>query len=84
MRARSPTAARDAADDGRGPEGQRGPHQPDARCGGVARPGAPVRIAKGAEIRAVARDHGVAIMENPLARALHAGVDVDEEIPVEH
>jgi flagellar biosynthesis protein FlhB len=51
---------------------------------------APVCVAKGVDalalrIRAVAAEHGVPLMENPpLARALHASVDIDEEIPVEH
>ena len=36
-------------------------------------------------IRAVAAEHGVPLVDNPpLARALHATVDIDEEIPVEH
>jgi flagellar biosynthetic protein FlhB len=51
---------------------------------------APLCVAKGVDalalrIRAVATEHGVPLIENPpLARALHAGVDIDEEIPVEH
>lgn len=51
---------------------------------------APVCLAKGVDsiamkIREVAKEHGVPIIENPpLARALHATVDVDEEIPAEH
>lgn len=51
---------------------------------------APVCVAKGVDalalrIRQVAGEHGIAIVENPpLARALHATVDIDEEIPVEH
>jgi flagellar biosynthesis protein FlhB len=51
---------------------------------------APLCVAKGVDalalrIRAVAEEHRVPIVENPpLARALHASVDVDEEIPVEH
>ncbi len=51
---------------------------------------APVCIAKGLDslalrIRAVATEHGVAVVENPpLARALHATVQIDDEIPVEH
>jgi flagellar biosynthesis protein FlhB len=51
---------------------------------------APVCVAKGVDslalrIRAVAAEHGVAVVENPpLARALHATVDIDDEIPVEH
>jgi flagellar biosynthesis protein FlhB len=51
---------------------------------------APICVAKGVDslamrIRAVATEHGVAIVENPpLARALHATVDIDDEIPVEH
>ena len=51
---------------------------------------APVCVAKGVDaialkIREVATAHSVPIVENPpLARALHATVDVDEEIPPEH
>jgi len=52
--------------------------------------GAPRCVAKGVDalalrIRAVAEEHGVPVVENPpLARALHAAIDVDEEIPAEH
>jgi flagellar biosynthesis protein FlhB len=52
--------------------------------------GAPRVVAKGAEllalrIREVAAEHKVPIVENPpLARALYAGVEVDQEIPPEH
>jgi flagellar biosynthetic protein FlhB len=51
---------------------------------------APVCVAKGVDelalrIRDVARESGVPVVENPpLARALHAGVELDSEIPVEH
>ena len=51
---------------------------------------APVVVAKGVDsiafkIREVARDNNVPVVENPpLARALHATVKVDDEIPVEH
>ncbi|WP_232630334.1 flagellar biosynthesis protein FlhB [Methylobacterium sp. Leaf118] len=51
---------------------------------------APVCVAKGVDslalrIRAVAAEHGVPVLENPpLARALHATVEVDDEIPAEH
>jgi flagellar biosynthetic protein FlhB len=51
---------------------------------------APVCVAKGVDalalkIREVAAAHGVPVVENPpLARALHATVDVDDEIPPEH
>jgi flagellar biosynthesis protein FlhB len=51
---------------------------------------APICVAKGVDslalrIRKVAGEHDVPIIENPpLARALHATVDIDEEIPVEH
>ncbi|HEV2560050.1 MAG TPA: flagellar biosynthesis protein FlhB [Microvirga sp.] len=51
---------------------------------------APVCVAKGLDavalrIRAVATEHRVTIVENPpLARALHATVKIDQEIPVEH
>lgn len=51
---------------------------------------APVCVAKGADaiamrIREVARENEVPIVENPpLARALHATVEIDGEIPVEH
>ena len=51
---------------------------------------APVCVAKGVDrialkIREVAGEHSIPIVENvPLARALYATVDIDEEIPVEH
>jgi flagellar biosynthetic protein FlhB len=51
---------------------------------------APICVAKGADavalkIREVADEHGVPIVENPpLARALHATVEIDQEIPAEH
>ena len=51
---------------------------------------APICVAKGVDalalrIREVAEEHGVPIVENPpLARALHAAVEVDEAIPAEH
>jgi flagellar biosynthesis protein FlhB len=51
---------------------------------------APVVVAKGVDylakrIRQVAEIHDVPVMENPpLARALHAAVEVDHEIPQEH
>jgi flagellar biosynthesis protein FlhB len=51
---------------------------------------APVCVAKGVDhlaltIRKVAEEHEVPIVENPpLARALYAAVDLDEEIPPEH
>jgi flagellar biosynthesis protein FlhB len=51
---------------------------------------APVCVAKGVDniafkIREIAKKHDIPTVENvPLARALYATVDVDEEIPVEH
>jgi flagellar biosynthetic protein FlhB len=51
---------------------------------------APVCLAKGVDalalkIRAIAGEHRIPIVENPpLARALHATVEVDEPIPPEH
>ena len=51
---------------------------------------APVCVAKGVDqlalrIREVAKEAGVPVVENPpLARALHASVEVDEMIPPEH
>ena len=51
---------------------------------------APILVAKGVDsialkIREVAGLHDVPIVENPpLARALHARVEIDEEIPEEH
>jgi flagellar biosynthetic protein FlhB len=51
---------------------------------------APICIAKGQDnialkIREIARAHDVPIVENvPLARALYATVELDQEIPVEH
>ncbi|ABS64184.1 flagellar biosynthetic protein FlhB [Parvibaculum lavamentivorans DS-1] len=52
--------------------------------------GAPVVVAKGVDavafrIREVGQEHEVPIIENPpLARALHATVDIDQEIQPEH
>jgi flagellar biosynthetic protein FlhB len=52
--------------------------------------GAPTVVAKGAEllaqrIREIATEHKVPIVENPpLARALYANVEVDQQIPPEH
>jgi flagellar biosynthetic protein FlhB len=51
---------------------------------------APVLVAKGVDkvaerIRGVAEENEVPIVENaPLARALYAGVKIDQEIPPEH
>ena len=51
---------------------------------------APVCLAKGIDavalkIREVAGEHGIPSVENPpLARALHASVEIDEPIPTEH
>jgi flagellar biosynthetic protein FlhB len=51
---------------------------------------APICVAKGTDlialkIREVAGQHDIPIVENvPLARALHATVEIDDEIPVEH
>lgn len=51
---------------------------------------APLCVAKGVDavalkIRGIALDHDVPVIENPpLARTLHAAVDVDGEIPPEH
>ena len=51
---------------------------------------APICVAKGVDalalrIRAVAEENDVPVVENPpLARALHASVEVDEAIPPEH
>jgi len=51
---------------------------------------APVRVAKGVDalalkIREVADKHSVPLVENPpLARALHATVQIDQQIPPEH
>jgi flagellar biosynthetic protein FlhB len=51
---------------------------------------APICVAKGADnialkIREVAKAHDIPIVENvPLARALYATVEIDDEIPVEH
>jgi len=56
----------------------------------MERMNAPVVVAKGVDlvakrIRDVATEHKVAIVENPpLARALYASVDLDQEIPPEH
>jgi flagellar biosynthetic protein FlhB len=51
---------------------------------------APVCIAKGVDtlalkIREVASEHAIPVVENPpLARALHAAAEIDQEIPPEH
>ena len=51
---------------------------------------APVCVAKGVDavalkIREVAAEHSIPVIENPpLARALHATVEVDQAIPIEH
>jgi flagellar biosynthetic protein FlhB len=51
---------------------------------------APICVAKGVDalalrIRAVAEDNDVPVVENPpLARALHASVEIDEAVPPEH
>lgn len=51
---------------------------------------APVVVAKGTDlialkIREVATAHNIPIVQNPpLARALHASVDIDAEVPVQH
>jgi flagellar biosynthetic protein FlhB len=51
--------------------------------------GAPVVVAKGADriaarIREIAEEHKVPIVENPpVARALYATVEIDQEIPAE-
>ena len=51
---------------------------------------APICVAKGADnlalkIRQVAEDHDIPVIENPpLARSLHATVEIDDEIPEEH
>ena len=51
---------------------------------------APILVAKGVDdlafrIREVAEEHDIPLVENaPLARALYANVELDEEIPAEH
>ena len=51
---------------------------------------APICLAKGLDatalkIREVAEEHDIPVVENPpLARALYAVVEIDEEIPAEH
>jgi flagellar biosynthetic protein FlhB len=51
---------------------------------------APVCVAKGVDliarkIREIAEEHSIPVIENPpLARALHATVEIDQEIPQEH
>lgn len=51
---------------------------------------APVCVAKGVDqiafrIREIAEEHDIPIVENPpLARALHASVEIDDSIPAEH
>ena len=86
-------AAHEEAHDGRGSQGLGDHHQPDPLCGGAAYErgmSAPVCVAKGIDnialkIREIAGEHDIPIVENvPLARALHATVEIDDEIPVEH
>jgi flagellar biosynthetic protein FlhB len=51
---------------------------------------APICVAKGVDliarkIREIAEEHSIPVIENPpLARALHATVEIDQEIPQEH
>jgi flagellar biosynthetic protein FlhB len=51
---------------------------------------APICVAKGIDtialkIKEVAQAHNIPVVENPpLARALHATVEIDQEIPAEH
>lgn len=51
---------------------------------------APICVAKGIDavamkIREIAKEHDIPIVENPpLARALHASVEIDDQIPAEH
>src|SRR5262249_57381717 len=51
---------------------------------------APVCVAKGVyliarKIREIAEEHRIPVVENqPLARALHATVEIDQDIPPEH
>lgn len=51
---------------------------------------APVCVAKGTDavalrIREIAKEHDIPLVENPpLARSLHASVEVEDEIPAEH
>ena len=51
---------------------------------------APICVAKGVDriafkIREIAKEHDIPLVENvPLARALHATVEVDDEVPPEH
>jgi flagellar biosynthetic protein FlhB len=51
---------------------------------------APICVAKGVDalalrIRAVAEENDVPVVENPpLARALHAAIEIDEQVPAEH
>ena len=76
------------------PKATRDHHQPDPLFGGaVLRPrhgGAGLRRQGRRQYRASRsgkspREHDIPIVENvPLARALYATVDIDEEIPVEH
>ena len=94
LKAQDPVAAapgRAPANDGRGAEGHRDRHQPDALRGRArlarrADARAAV-VAKGADliaqrIREIGAEHGVPVLEAPpLARALHAHAELDAEIP---
>ena len=89
-----PRLAGQQAHDGRRPRPPRSfsPTPPTMPSPCATKPGmaAPICVAKGVDslalrIRAVAKEHDVPIMENPpLARALHATVEIDSEIPAEH
>jgi flagellar biosynthetic protein FlhB len=89
-----PDAALAPADDAGGAQGDRRGHEPDPlRRGAEVRAGRDRRAAVRGQghgrlalkIRAVAEEHGVPVLEDaPLARALYAAVEIDEEIPTEH
>ena len=77
------------------PKRHGGDHEPDPLCRGAedmraARRSAPVCVAKGVDalalrIRAVAEENDVPVVENaPLARALHAAIEIDDPVPPEH
>ena len=88
-----PDAGGARPDDGRGPDRRRGRHQPDPLRGGARATTAPspppMVVAKGkdlvaAQIRRIAEENDVPVVPDPpLARSLHATVEIGQMIPAE-